>query len=320
LSVARALVTGASGFVGPHLVAALERAGHEVWTTDREAPATPAAAARHASCDLGDPVTVRALCDRVRPEWIFHLASLSSVAYSFQNPRDVLLTNVGASVNVLEAVRHVAPAARVLVIGSAEQYGNVPEAEQPIRETQPFRPTSPYAVSKVAQEHLALQYALAFGLQVVATRSFNHSGPGQTDRFVLPSFARQVALAERGEQAPVLRVGNLDVWRDFLDVRDVVRAYVLLIEKGEAGQAYNVCRGEAHRIHDLLDILLGLSRVPMRVETDAARARPADLRILRGDPQRLRTRTGWQPEVTLATTLHDILEEWRQRAGQGGAA
>jgi GDP-4-dehydro-6-deoxy-D-mannose reductase len=314
--VSRALVTGASGFVGPHLVAALGRAGHEVWTTDREA--APAAPERHASCDLGDPHTVRALLERVQPEWIFHLASLSSVAYSFQNPRDVLLTNVGASVNLLEAVRQVAPAARVLVVGSAEQYGNVPEAEQPIREDQPFRPASPYAVSKVAQEHLALQYALAFGMHVVATRSFNHSGPGQSDRFVLPSFARQVALAERGEQAPVLRVGNLDVWRDFLDVRDVVRAYVMLIERGAAGQAYNVCRGETHRVRDLLDALLGFSRVPLRVETDPARARPADLPVLRGDPARLQERTGWLPELPLETTLRDLLDDWRQRAGEGG--
>jgi GDP-4-dehydro-6-deoxy-D-mannose reductase len=319
VTVPRALVTGASGFVGPHLVAALTHAGHEVWTTDREA-GTAAAPERHSSCDLGDPITVRALFERVRPEWVFHLASLSSVAYSFQNPREVLLTNVGAAVNVLEAVRQVAPAARVLVVGSAEQYGAVPEAEQPIREAQPFRPASPYAVSKVAQEHLALQYALAFGLYVVATRSFNHSGPGQSDRFVLPSFARQVAQAERGVQAPVLQVGNLDVWRDFLDVRDVVRSYVMLLERGEAGQAYNVCRGEALRVRDLLDALLNLSRVPLRVETDPARARPADLPVLRGDPARLCERTGWHPQVPLEATLRDILDDWRQRAGEGGAA
>lgn len=317
--MARALVTGASGFVGPHLVAALAHAGHEVWTTDRETTAVTGGS-HHDCCDLGDAVTVRALFERARPAWVFHLASLSSVAYSFQNPREVLLTNLGAAVNVLEAVRQVAPAARVLVVGSAEQYGTVPESEQPIRETQPFRPASPYAVSKVAQEHLALQYALAFGLHVVATRSFNHSGPGQSDRFVLPSFARQVALAERGAQAPLLRVGNLEVWRDFLDVRDVVRAYVLLLEQGEPGQAYNICRGEAHRVRDLLDVLLGLATVPLRVETDPARARPADLPVLRGDPSRLKERTGWRPELALETTLRDILEDWRQRTGEGGAA
>lgn len=319
MTVARALVTGASGFVGPHLVAALAGAGFEVWTTDREA-GTAADDKRHTSCDLGDPLTVRALFERVRPEWVYHLAGLSSVAYSFQNPREVLLTNCGAAVNVLEAVRQVAPAARVLVVGSAEQYGNVPETEQPIREAQPFRPASPYAVSKVAQEHLALQYARAFGLHVVATRSFNHSGPGQSDRFVLPAFARQVALAESGAQAPVLRVGNLDVARDFLDVRDVVRAYVLLAESGEPGQAYNICSGAARPVRDLLEVLLRLARVELRVETDPARSRPADLPVLRGDPHRLQERTGWQPAFTIEATLRDILDDWRQRASESGAA
>ncbi len=317
--MARALVTGASGFVGPHLVAALEAAGHEVWTTDREQHAVPATA-RHECGDLADPLTVRALFERARPERIFHLAGLTSVAYSFQNPREVLLANLGVSVNVLEAVRQVAPGARVLVVGSADQYGPVAEADQPIRESQPFRPASPYAVSKVAQEHLAMQYARSFGLHVVATRSFNHSGPGQSDRFVLPSFARQVALAERGAQAPVLRVGNLDVRRDFLDVRDVVRAYVLLLDHGEPGVAYNVCRGEAPRVRDLLDLLLQQARVPLRVEIDPARSRPADLPVLRGDPSRLRERTGWRPEVPLDATLRDILDDWRGRAGEGGGA
>jgi GDP-4-dehydro-6-deoxy-D-mannose reductase len=308
-------VTGASGFVGPHLGAALAAAGCEVWTTDR----SPGGAAyRHVVCDLGDAAAVRNLVEAARPEWIFHLASQSSVAHSFDHARDVLVGNLGAACNLLEAVRQCAPEARMLVVGSAEQYGNVAESAQPIREAQPFRPASPYAVSKVAQEYLALQYADAWGLDVVLARSFNHSGPGQSDRFVLPAFARQIAACEAGLQEPVLRVGNLDVRRDFLDVRDVVRAYLLLMQRGERASAYNVCRGEAYRVRDLLDALLVRSRVALRVETDPARWRPADLPALRGDSGRLRAATGWEPSIPMETTLGDLLEDWRGRVAAAG--
>lgn len=317
----RALVTGAGGFVGPHLVAALAAAGDEVWTTDRTPTPHPALDPdRHIVCDLADDEAVRALVVRTRPDRVFHLASQSSVAQSFTAPRETLLGNLGAACNVLEALRHDAPQARLLVVGSAEQYGNVPEAELPIRETAPFRPASPYAVSKVAQEHLAVQYATAFGLDVVLARSFNHSGPGQSERFVLPGFARQVARAEAGLQDPVLAVGNLDVWRDFLDVRDVVRAYLLLAERGERGTAYNVCSGVAHRVRDLLDALLTRARRPLVVEVDPARWRAADLPVLRGDASKLRERTGWEPRIPFDTTLGDILDDWRARIAGGDAA
>ena len=309
----RMLVTGAGGFVGPHLCAELKSAGHEVWATDRLATGD---GPRRQACELTDDEAVLDLVEHAKPDAIFHLASLSSVAYSFEHPQEVLRTNLVSTCNVLEAVRRVAPGARLVLIGSAEMYGIVPEAEQPIVETQPFRPASPYAVSKVAQEYLALQYREAYGLDVVLARSFNHSGPGQSDRFVLPAFARQVAEAEVGRGEPVLRVGNLEVWRDFLDVRDVVRAYVLLAERGESGQAYNVCRGEAFRVRDLLDDLLGLARRLLRVEPDPARQRPADLPVLRGDSTRLRARTGWEPRFTMHETLRDVLDDWRARVAE----
>jgi GDP-4-dehydro-6-deoxy-D-mannose reductase len=314
--VARCLVTGATGFVGPHLAATLAASGHEVWTTDRGATG----ADRHLPCDLTDATATRALVESVRPERVFHLAGLSSVAWSFAHPQETLLANLGAACNLFEALRATAPGARVLVVGSAEQYGNVPEAEQPIPESRPFAPASPYAVSKVAQEFLALQYRAAHGLDVVLVRAFNHTGPGQSDRFVLPGFARQVAATERGLQDPVLRVGNLDVWRDFLDVRDVVGAYAALADHGASGTAYNVCRGEVFRVRDLLDELLHLSRVQLHVETDPARWRPADLAVLRGDPSRLRRATGWEPARTMAATLADVLDDWRRRLGEEEAA
>ncbi len=306
----RCLVTGASGFVGPHLVARLTGAGHEVWTTDR---ADGMGGERHIRADLLDVAAVVALVDAARPDWIFHLAGLSSVAYSFAHPQEVLHVNLTGTCNVLEAMRAKAPQARIVVVGSAEEYGAVDREHQPIAETAPLRPQSPYAVSKAAQGMLALQYAASHGLNVVLVRSFNHSGPGQSDRFVLPGFARQIAAIERGGQPPLLRVGNLDVWRDFLDVRDVVRAYALLAEHGEPATVYNVCRGEAARIGDLLDGLIRRARVPLRSEVDPERWRPSDLPVLAGDPARLHARTGWQPEYAIDTTLDDIMADWRAR-------
>ena len=313
--MARLLVTGARGFVGPHLLRHLEAAGHEVWGTDRPGTAAPP---RHRACDLTEAEAVRELVDDLRPDGVVHLASVSSVARSFAAPQQTLSNNLLSACNLLEALRP-RPATRVLIVGSAEQYGRVQTDELPLREEQPFRPASPYAVSKVAQEFLALQYHAAHGLDVVLARSFNHSGPGQSDDFVLPAVAKQVAAAESGAGPPVVRVGNLEVSRDFLDVRDVVRAYALLLERGEAGRAYNVCRGQAESLQSLVHLLLQQSRVPLRLESDPARMRPADLPTLVGDSSRLRARTGWEPEIPMERTLTDVLEDWRRRLA-GSAA
>lgn len=310
----RILVTGASGFVGPHLCRALETVGHEVWATDRTAtPQHP----RTSSCDLIDAPAVRDLVAAIAPQAVVHLASMASVGESFQQPQLTLTNNLTAACNVLEAVRYEAAAARLLMIGSAEQYGIVDANELPLSEAQPQRPASPYAVAKVAQEHLALQYHRSWKLDVVLTRSFNHSGPGQTNRFVLPAFAEQIALCERGKHDSVLHVGNLDAQRDFLDVRDVARAYVALLEKGQSGVCYNVCRGETFAIGDLVHGLLRRSHVPMQLQPDPARMRPSDLPVLQGSAQRLHADTGWQPSLTMEQTLDDILADWRQRVDAG---
>jgi GDP-4-dehydro-6-deoxy-D-mannose reductase len=302
------LVTGASGFVGPHLVAQLQRDGDDVRTTDRHG-----AGPRHVCTDLLDADSTAALVEATQPERIFHLAGLSSVAESFAHPQETLQTNLIGTCNLLEAVRRLAPRARVLIVGSAEAYGNVPVERQPIAELEPLRPASPYAVSKAAVELLSQAYAAVHEVDAVLVRAFPHSGPGQSDRFALPSFARQIAHAERGLQPPVLRVGNLDVWRDLTDVRDVVRAYAALAHDGERGVVYNVCRGGVQRIGDLVQALVDSARVPIRVEVDPARWRPADLPLLHGDPARLRTRTGWSAEIGIERTLADILADWRRR-------
>ena len=311
--MARILVTGARGFVGPHLMRRLRAEGHEVWGTDRTDAVD---VLQQRACDLTDVDAVQALCDELRPDAVVHLASVSSVGRSFAAPQLTLQNNLLAACNVFESVR-ARPTTRVLVIGSAEQYGRVQPGDLPITEAQPFRPGSPYAVSKVAQEYLALQYHAAYGLDVVLARSFNHSGPGQSDDFVLPAVAKQIAAAEAGHVPPWVRVGNLEVERDFLDVRDVARAYALLLEHGAPGSVYNVCRGRAESVAALVQNLLQRSRVPLRLEPDPARLRPSDLPVLVGDNSRLCATTGWQPEIPMDTTLADVLEDWRARLAAG---
>ncbi len=313
--MSRVLVTGALGFVGPHLVRALRDAQHEVWCSDRRGGDSPT----HVACDLTDAGETRAMVTHTRPQQVVHLAAVSSVARSFSEPQHALQNNLLAACNLFEALRGL-DGVRVLVVGSAEQYGNVPAEALPVGEEHPFEPASPYAVSKVAQEYLALQYARAYDMHVVLTRSFNHSGPGQSDDFVLASFARQIAEAEAGRREPVLRTGNLDVARDFLDVRDVAAAYVALLARGTSGQAYNVCSGRAHRLRELLDHYRSEARVDVRVEPDPERMRPADLPVLQGDPAKLRAATGWAPQFEIQQTLRDVLDDWRRRVAAHGAA
>jgi len=312
------LITGAGGFVGPHLVRALTGAGAScVGLGIEPGPPPDAPLAAWRTVDLREAGAVADTVSEVRPDAIVHLAGQSSAARSFEDPAGTFQTNVLGLWNLLHAVQRAAPRARLLVVGSSEVYGPQPDGSRTGEET-PFAPVSPYALSKAAAEGLAEAHARGRGLDVVRVRAFSHTGPGQAPGFVVPSFARQIAAAEAGRAEPVLRVGNLEVTRDLSDVRDVVRAYLALLERGRSGVAYNVCRGAGVRLTEVLRLLVARARVALRVEPDPARLRPADVPWLVGDPARITHDTGWQAEIPLEQTLDDVLEEWRGRSGGAG--
>ena len=316
----RLLVTGAAGFVGGHLVAFLraERPDveiHGVVLPQGGVSWRGPAGVRVLEADLNDPKAAAAAVEEVRPEAIVHLAGQASVHQSWLDPALTLRTNVLGLVHLLDAARRLALRPAVLVVGSAEEYGPVGPEEIPIREEAPLRPASPYAVSKVAQAALARLYGPAGGMRIVLTRTFHHTGPGRGEAFAESSFARQIAEIEAGRRPGVIEVGNLEAVRDFTDVRDVVRAYWMLLEKGRGGEAYNVCSGRGRRIRDLLDTLLAASSARVEVRVDPERLRPSDVPVQVGDPGRLRAATGWQPEIPLERTLGDLLDDWRTRTG-----
>ncbi len=307
--VRRVLITGATGFVGTYLVAHLAEA-YPDWQMTGTTRHDTHPDARFVPCDLCDAGAVASLVERMKPEMVVHLAGQSNVPASLKDPETTLTNNILGTLHLLDACRVHAPHTRLLMVSSSEVYGPAPPEAQPLHEDRPLHPINPYAVSKAAQEMLALQYTHSYNLDVVVARPFNHIGPGQTDRFVVSAFARQIVAVERGERHAV-SVGNLDAARDFTDVRDVVRAYAMLLERGERGGIYNIGQGTAVPIGDLLDMLCRLSHAEIPIERDPARLRPSDAPVMMGDTTRLRQATGWQPEIPLNQSLHEILAWWR---------
>lgn len=318
----RILITGITGFAGSHLAEyALAQPGVEVYGTVRTRSRLDNIVhltdrVHLVDCDLRDPFAVRRMIAEVKPDRVFHLAAQSFVPASWVAPEETFTTNVLSQINLLEAVRHECPGARIHVAGSSEEYGLVYPEETPIHEDNPLRPLSPYGVSKVAQDLLGWQYHASYGLQIVRTRAFNHTGPRRGEAFATSSFCRQVAEIECGLAPPVLRCGNLDARRDLTDVRDTVRAYWLVLEAGEPGQVYNVASGRCVSMREVLDMILGHARCPVRVEVDPARLRPSDVPLLVGDASRLRERTGWGPTIPLERTLTDLLDYWREKVAR----
>ena len=271
-------------------------------------------------CELTDAGAVEKLVATVRPERIFHLAAQSFVQSSFDEPAATLINNIQSQLNIFEAIRRHDTRIRIQIAGSSEEYGLVHPDEVPMKETNPLRPLSPYAVSKVAQDKLAYQYFKSYGLHTVVTRGFNHAGPRRGHVFSTGTFARQIALIEAGKHEPVIYVGDLTSKRDFSDVRDVVRAYWLALEKAEAGEVYNVGRGRTWTMGEMLNILLSHSTVKIRTQEDPARLRPSDVPILWADASKFQRATGWEPKIPFEQTLRDELDHWRllvKRESQG---
>jgi GDP-4-dehydro-6-deoxy-D-mannose reductase len=309
-----ALITGANGFVGCHLTRLLAAKKLELHgavfgnENAAEIEALLPAGRRH-TCDLRVRKQVRDLVAELRPAVVYHLAAQSHVPTSWSNPELTLRINVLGTLALLEALAELSPKATVLLISSGDIYEI---AAGPTAETTPYRPRNPYALSKLAADLIGEFEHLRSGLRVIRLRPFNHVGPGQSPMFVLSSFARQIARIEAGLQKPVLKVGNLDVERDFTDVRDMVRAYVLAARTCTPGECYNVASGNAYSIHALLDGLLSMSHTEISVHVDPALYRPSENLRQRADTARFRAATGWAPRIPIERTLSDILEYWRQ--------
>ncbi|MEI7643850.1 MAG: GDP-mannose 4,6-dehydratase [Chloroflexales bacterium] len=311
----RALITGINGFVGSHLAEYLLQQGAcEIWGVSRSSSIDLIRLRGQVTlvqADLTDPESTARAIVAAQPDMIFHLAGQPFVPESFRDPAATMATNILGALHIfLALIAHRLPA-RVLVVGTNEEYGKIQPEDLPINEHAPLRPTSPYGVSKVAQGMLGLQYHLSHGLDVVRVRPFTHIGPRQNERFVTAAFARQIARIERGLQPPVMQVGNLSACRDFTDVRDVVRAYALLMRHGVAGEVYNVGTGQAVMIRDMLDMLLAESATPIEVQLSADLMRPIDIPLVTCDARKLRACTGWSPTITISQTMRDVFAYWR---------
>ena len=300
----KALVTGADGFVGRYLADALQRGGAEAVLAGG-----PAARGPFLPLDINDGDSVRAAFEAAKPDVVFHLAAQTFVPDSIASPKETYRTNVLGTAAILHAVRGQRDAggasARVMLVSSAEVYGKQEQSAYPLKESVAPNPGNPYAASKAAAEALVLGESSTYGLDVVITRAFNHIGPGQSDRFVVATFASQLAAIAKGA-APQLWVGNLEAKRDFLDVRDVVEAYVALASGGESGQIYNVASGSAVSIREILGELVRIARVPVEIREDPERTRPSDTPLSCGNSEKLRGRTGWAPNLTLRRSLQDV--------------
>ena len=309
----RVLITGADGFVAGHLISELIRVSSpEIMGIGLKKDGPRGEGVNYRELDMTRFEELSGLLKEFAPDAVFHLAAQSSVALSWRDPWETYRINLLGQLNIFEALRGAGLSPAILVTCSSDEYGVVKTEEIPLIEEHPLHPNSPYAVSKVGQETLALMYYEAFGWHVLVTRGFNQAGPGQTPKFVVSDFAKQVAEIEKGLKEPVLRVGNLEAERDFMDVRDAVAAYRMVMEKGSPGTPYNVCSGKAVSIRSVLEILLELATCDVEVRKDPERDRPSDVPVLAGDNSRILEEVGWEPKIPLEKTLSDTLDYWRE--------
>jgi GDP-4-dehydro-6-deoxy-D-mannose reductase len=315
----QALVTGITGFAGSHLAELLLKKNIKVhglcrWRSRTENIDKVKNKIHLIEGDLLDAHSLQEVIMDVRPDYIFHLAAQSFVPASWTSPSVTLEINVVGTCNLFEAVRAAQIEPVIQIACSSEEYGLVKPSEVPIKETNPLRPLSPYGVSKVAMDYLGYQYFKSYGMKIIRTRGFNHTGPRRGEVFVCSTFTKQIAEIEKGKKEPVLQVGNLSAKRDFTDVRDMVNGYILAAKKGKPGEVYNICSGKAIEISKVLKMILKMSKVKVKVEKDPARMRPSDVPILKGDCSKFRRQTGWKPKIKFEKTLEDLLDYWRERA------
>lgn len=316
----KVLITGYTGFAGSHLADYIladhpdvEVYGIKRWRSRTENVDHQEGKVNVMLCDLRDASSVFKTIKEIKPDRIFHLGAQSFVPSSWEAPSDTMETNVIGQINIFEAVRELGLKTRIQIACSSEEYGMVHEDEVPIKETNPLRPLSPYAVSKVAQDLLGYQYHQSYDMFIVRTRGFNHTGPRRGDVFVVSNFSKQIVEAEAGKRDPVIFVGNLEAKRDFTDVRDTVRAYWLSLEKGKPGEVYNIASNSTHTIQSMLDKLIEMATIDIKIKQDPERMRPSDVMILYGDNSKFKKQTGWEPKIPFDKTLEDTLNYWRER-------
>ncbi|MDE6386370.1 MAG: GDP-mannose 4,6-dehydratase [Lachnospiraceae bacterium] len=315
MSKKKILITGFSGFVSRHLLAYMQENDHdvEVCGIDINPPAFdfsafPDIKVTYHTVNLLDTDAVKRLLEQFGPDYIIHLASFSSVAYSWKHPIECFQNNTNIFLNIIAVVQELHLKCRVLSVGSSEEYGNVTEADLPLREDSGLMPCSPYAVARVAQEMLSRVYADSYGVDIIMTRSFNHIGPWQNTRFVIPGFiSRILAIKNAGERRGTIETGDLSIIRDFVDVRDVVRAYYNLLMHGRTGELYNICSGTGIRLSDIVDQIAGMLDVEIDTIVNPAYVRLNDNRIIVGSYEKISADIGWKPMIPLETTLGDMI-------------
>ncbi len=305
----RILVTGASGFVGRHLTPLLLKRGHQIYAVGMETIDNEHIHAYEA--DIRDYDAVVSVMEKTKPDAVVHLAAISNVPFSWEKSALTVDVNALGTVNVLEALRKINPKAKLLSVGSSDEYGLTAQKGLPLTEDMPCKPQNPYAISKYCAEQLALKLGEKYGMNVICTRSFNHFGAGQAKGFVVSDFASQIAAIEKGEQEPVMSVGDLTAERDFLNVNDVVEAYAGLVDSDVPSGVYNVCSGKARSIRSILEILLSLAKTKIDVKKDAAKLRPSDTPFFVGDASKLRSVINWRPQRDVREGLANVLEYWR---------